>query len=346
MTDTPQRVIYCCVAPEVSDDVSDLLERMRGADYRVLVGNDPDELLLLLELSRPEALLYTLETEASELSSGFRVIERRALEQGLPLIVVRPKEPASGGLESALWLPRDSRFEKIAVGAHDLLGRLEEQGSPQSFVAPESGAAKGDDEGLFGEELRDFVEDGERVIEVETRLVSQGPPRIRTTISSQDGLLLQEDQPADPLDADLASKVEAQHMLALAVYRTRGKENVGGVESAYHGEISEPIVLPEVSATQERKRREPDSAVLPLVLLGAGAVAGLLVAMFVMIAPTLNRPKVVERPGLSDTRAGQPQPGARAGFRDGRGAEYLFWPPYASDTGDDTATESEGPVGR
>lgn len=341
MENESQKDLYCCVAPEFAGPLGGLLERMRVAGYRVLVGNDPQELLLLLELSRPKALLYTLEAQTSKLSSGFRTVEGRALEQGLPLIVVRASASRAGSLESVLWLPRGGgRFEKIPLGIEEIPKRLDELEPQSAFaVEPESAAADAGD--LFRDHLLDFVRDGEKVLEVETRFVTRGSQRICTTVSSRNGIVLQEDQPADPLDPDLASKMEAQHMLALAVYRSRDKERVEKVAAAYRKDISQPIVLPDVS--QEGELKSHDKRRLPWVgaLLGLGVVVSLSAAMFAMIAPTLEWPQVLDRRGVSSAGGGELQRAIPVGYSSSASSEYLLWPPEGGDTEDDSTDLGE-----
>lgn len=341
MENGSQKDLYCCVAPEFAGPLVGLLERMRGAGYRVLVGNDPQELLLLLELSRPKALLYTLEAQTSKLSSGFRTVEGRALEQGLPLIVVRASDSRAGALEAALWLPRaGSRFEQIPVGIDELPGRLDALEPQVEFaVEPENAAADGGD--LFGDRLRDFVKDGEKVLEVETRFVTRGAPRIRTTVSGRHGIVLQEDQPADPLDPDLASKMEAQHMLALAVYRSRDKERVENVAAAYRKDISQPIVLPDVSRESELEGRNKRRPSWVGAVLGAGVVVSLSAALFAMIAPTFERPEVLDRRGVSNSGGGALQRTNPIGHSSSASSEFLLWPPHGGDTEDDSTDVGE-----
>lgn len=100
--------IYCYADPSFSGDLNALIDALRGELKRVLVGDDLNELLLLLELTTPTVLILAIPSEVAASFDSFNLLSKIALTNGLPMIVANPQFDVDGCL---LFAPQEDRLD-------------------------------------------------------------------------------------------------------------------------------------------------------------------------------------------------------------------------------------------
>jgi outer membrane protein OmpA-like peptidoglycan-associated protein len=268
--------IYCYSDPAYSGDKELLLVPLREAGYRVVEGADLLELMLLLELSEPLIAVYALAYEGSRLSAQFHSLSRKALELGLPLILIGPEDP---GDDLTFLYPGDTSFEESIVPSARLIDAVEEirEMVPSDYrlrrPLGESAMELGD---TFLGKLHDKVGDGEEKFEIETEVVTDHEVKIVTTVKREGVVLIREESAAIDDDSANTIWIEEQHLKAVNAYSPASDITT----KHFHGEISGPIVLPErsnipVEPGGQRKRRRRilmTSLVVAAICFSCGAI--------------------------------------------------------------------------
>jgi hypothetical protein len=104
--------IYFYSDPTYDGDLNAVLDILDRAGHRVVMGRDPDELRLLVQLERPTAIVFTFVSEGSALSSAFKIVSRTALNHNVPILVIGPGDPEDG---VTMYYPDGSQFKRRAV---------------------------------------------------------------------------------------------------------------------------------------------------------------------------------------------------------------------------------------
>ncbi|MFO8074335.1 MAG: hypothetical protein R6V85_20930 [Polyangia bacterium] len=115
-------VVYYFTDASLAGEVSGAVENLRRRGHRVVKGDNADELLFLLQVGRPSAVIYTLGSRENESSASYQMVSRRALGMGVPMILVGPEPPRDGVV---LVEPRGRTTARSHVSIHDV-GRVVE----------------------------------------------------------------------------------------------------------------------------------------------------------------------------------------------------------------------------
>ncbi|MCP4599045.1 MAG: hypothetical protein GY847_00635 [Proteobacteria bacterium] len=278
--------IYCYSDPNYKGNTDAIISLLRDKGHRVLVGKDLDELNLLLQLSNPTAVIYTLASEGAALSSPFLITARRALVSSVPMIVMGPNDTRDG---FTLYYPERSRFVKRHIPFHMLTGAIEDlRDDPPKDRSFES---MPDTHHLPEEVLSDVIDDDSNSVKIETKIKSDKETWITTAVSRDGDVIIREEQVVDPDDPELAEKIEIQHLTAISSYTSASSFLPEDTESKYRGEVSAPIVLPKKKIESHSAKDEaPVKLKLAVSLLLSGSVCCLIVAFYFSTSSRITMP--------------------------------------------------------
>ncbi|HUT76601.1 MAG TPA: hypothetical protein VM285_02885, partial [Polyangia bacterium] len=115
-------VVYYYSDPAFSGDLGPALDDLRRRGHRVVKGDNADELLFLLQMGRPVAVIYTLATDDSASSTAYQMVSRRVLDLLVPLILVGPENPRDG---VSLLFPEGRAVSRHHVPFHSVATLVE-----------------------------------------------------------------------------------------------------------------------------------------------------------------------------------------------------------------------------
>jgi len=115
--------VYYYADPAYQGDMAAALAELTDRGYRVVKGDNADELLFLLQVGRPAAVIYTLSTEDSLTSAAFQMVSRRAFDLLVPIIAVGPADPRDG---VTLVYPEGRKSAKKHVPFHSMVALITE----------------------------------------------------------------------------------------------------------------------------------------------------------------------------------------------------------------------------
>ncbi|MCP4199458.1 MAG: hypothetical protein GY762_20110 [Proteobacteria bacterium] len=232
--------IYCFEDSNYKGNIDVAIDLLRKHGYRVIVGDDVKELLLLLEIGDPAAIIYTLVSDNTSLEKSFQSIASKALERSLPMILIGSDVSRKG---FTLYYPVDPFLDGKQIDSHMLASVLDEIHGTSNAVPWEAS----DSGPVLREKLVDSFEDGEESIRIETSVTTDEEPKITTLVYRRGEVIVREEQSVRADEPELKDKIESQHLAALSSYapapaRPRRK---------YPDEVNGPIPL---------ARTEPDTA--------------------------------------------------------------------------------------
>jgi len=117
--------VYCFVDPAFSWDVGLALTDLERRGFRIVTGDNADELLFLLQMGRPAAIIYTAAKAEARAQASYHMVTKRAVDMLVPLFVVGPDDPRDGVL---LRYPAGGAAEESHVPFHalgDLIERFD-----------------------------------------------------------------------------------------------------------------------------------------------------------------------------------------------------------------------------
>ncbi|MCK9462659.1 MAG: hypothetical protein M0R80_23820 [Proteobacteria bacterium] len=120
-------VVYCYTDAAFPWDLGPALTDLERRGFRIVVGDNVDELLFLLQMGRPAAILYTVGTPEARAQGGFHVVMSRAVEMLVPVFIVGPDDPRDGVI---LRYPEGGASEESHAPFHalgDLIERFDQQ---------------------------------------------------------------------------------------------------------------------------------------------------------------------------------------------------------------------------
>ena len=91
-------VVYIYTDPAFKGDLASTIKVLKHRGFRVVKGDNPDELLFLLQVGRPAAVIYTLANRESKSSASYQMVSRRAFDLLVPIVLVGPDDPRDGVL--------------------------------------------------------------------------------------------------------------------------------------------------------------------------------------------------------------------------------------------------------
>ena len=109
-----------------------------GHVSRVVKGDNADELLFLLQVGRPAAVIYTLSSEDARGSASYQMVSRRALDLLVPVFLVGPEEPRDG---LVLVMPAGKGANESHIPFHSMPGPVGYNSSQVSLSAARSFAS-------------------------------------------------------------------------------------------------------------------------------------------------------------------------------------------------------------
>jgi outer membrane protein OmpA-like peptidoglycan-associated protein len=121
MDQTP--VVYYYADPAYKGDMTAALAELTDLGYRVVKGDNADELLFLLQVGRPAAVIYTLSAEDSITSAAFQMVSRRAFDLLVPIVAVGPADPRDG---VTLVYPEGRKAAKRHIPFHSMAALISE----------------------------------------------------------------------------------------------------------------------------------------------------------------------------------------------------------------------------
>jgi len=110
-----ETVVYYYADPAFRGEIAPILDDLRRRKHRVVKGDNADELLFLLQVGRPAAVIYTLAAADSATTAAYQMVSRRALDLLVPLILVGPDEPRDG---VSLLFPEGKTVSRHHVPLH------------------------------------------------------------------------------------------------------------------------------------------------------------------------------------------------------------------------------------
>jgi hypothetical protein len=116
-------VVYCYVDPAFPWDASAVSGEAERRGFRVVRGDNADELLFLMQMGRPAAVVYALASPEARTYGSFHMISQRALDMLVPMVVVGPEDPRDGLL---LRYPVGRTIEERYVPLHAVGDLFEE----------------------------------------------------------------------------------------------------------------------------------------------------------------------------------------------------------------------------
>jgi len=123
MTDSV--VIYFYSDPNYRGDLTTAMASLKERGFRVVRGDNADELLFLLQVGRPAAVVYTLAGADARSSTSYQMVSRRALDLLVPIFLVGPDDVRDGVV---LVLPDGGRVVESHIPFHamgDLIARVD-----------------------------------------------------------------------------------------------------------------------------------------------------------------------------------------------------------------------------
>jgi len=120
-------VVYYFADPAYHGDMTSTLVSLKKRGFRIVKGDNADELLFLLQVGRPAAVIYTLAFKESKSSAGYQMVTRRAIDLLVPLILLGPDEPRDGAM---LLYPHGSKVTERHIPYHiitDLISQFDSQ---------------------------------------------------------------------------------------------------------------------------------------------------------------------------------------------------------------------------
>lgn len=275
-------VVYVFVDPAFRWDVSAVTSEAERRGFRVVRGDNADELLFLLQMGRPAAILFTLASPEARTFGGFHMISRRALDMLVPMVIAGPEDPRDGLL---LRYPAGDAAEERYVPLHaigDLLAELD--AAPPTTPSRPAPLVEG---GTFGKG---------RTMMAWRRSVPPGPFRVPGAPTGPRPEPATPSQPPDPVDSAPAEPDGPTELYE------------GGPPPAEDGPgtLRQAVTLP--VPPKPRPTRMIAFAVAGGVMLGAGALA-----MYVATAPgpaSVGPPRRIPAANAPAPVIAQPEPPA------------------------------------
>ncbi len=117
-------VVYIYTDPAFKGDLASTVKVLKHRGFRVVRGDNPDELLFLLQVGRPAAVIYTLANHESKSSASYQMVSRRAFDLLVPIVLVGPDDPRDGVLcvypEGRKTVEKHLPFHSIAEFISDM----------------------------------------------------------------------------------------------------------------------------------------------------------------------------------------------------------------------------------
>jgi hypothetical protein len=118
-------VVYYYADPAFAWDVGPVLADLERRGFRVVTGDNADELLFLLQMGRPAAIIYTVGKAEARAHGSFHMVASRAVDMLVPVFVVGPDNPRDGVI---LRYPAGGAVEESHAPFHalgDLIERFD-----------------------------------------------------------------------------------------------------------------------------------------------------------------------------------------------------------------------------
>jgi len=91
-------VVYYFADAAFAWDIAPLIVDIERRGFRVVKGDNADELLFLLQMGRPAAIVYTLPGVAARALGSFQMVAQRAVDMLVPMVIAGPDDPRDGVL--------------------------------------------------------------------------------------------------------------------------------------------------------------------------------------------------------------------------------------------------------
>jgi len=91
-------IVYYYADPAFAWDVGSALADLERRGFRIVTGDNADELLFLLQMGRPAAIIYTVAQSAALAHGSFLLVSSRAIDMLVPVFVIGPDDPRDGVL--------------------------------------------------------------------------------------------------------------------------------------------------------------------------------------------------------------------------------------------------------
>jgi hypothetical protein len=108
-------VVYYYADAAFAWDLGPAVADVERRGFRVVKGDNADELLFLLQMGRPAAIVYEISSPQARSYGSFQMVSRRAIDMLVPMVVVGPDDPRDGVL---LRYPRGSDVEESHLPLH------------------------------------------------------------------------------------------------------------------------------------------------------------------------------------------------------------------------------------
>ena len=108
-------VVYFFADAEFGWDTGPAVADIERRGFRIVKGDNADELLFLLQMGRPAAVIYTVGSAQARTYGSFQMVALRTLDMLVPMIVAGPDDPRDGVL---LRYPRGRDVEERHVPLH------------------------------------------------------------------------------------------------------------------------------------------------------------------------------------------------------------------------------------
>jgi hypothetical protein len=240
--------VYCYEERTYRGDIHAVLDPLKAAGHRVVVGHDADELSVLLEISRPTLLIYVLSSNGSRLSAAFQTLERRAIDLGLPIVLAGPERMLLPDDEVLFLFPEQEGFSELPVPLGQIAAQVERvrDERPSGFDVLRRGTPRGHRLGAeIGRPLRDGFGEDERLV-IETAVADAEGDRLKvvTTVTDDDEVVVQEETLLDLGRDDITEKISSLHARSIDDYAPR--RGLAGISAAVdaRSSVSAPIRRP------------------------------------------------------------------------------------------------------
>jgi hypothetical protein len=109
--------VYHYSDPAFPWDLASAIGDLDRRGFRVVTGDNADELLFLMQMGRPVAIIYTLPRPEARAHAAFQMIARRAADMLVPMIIAGPENPRDGLL---VRYPSNGAIEESHAPFHSI----------------------------------------------------------------------------------------------------------------------------------------------------------------------------------------------------------------------------------
>jgi len=124
--------VYCYFDPAYGWDARAAISALEPRGCRIVQGKDPSEILLLLQVGRPAAVVSTLADDDAAESADYMMTKRRAFDRRVPIVLVGPGQPRDG---LQLLYPGEDEYAPRHLPLHALADTVMELGEHPPWEA-------------------------------------------------------------------------------------------------------------------------------------------------------------------------------------------------------------------